>query len=386
VGGRAFFTLFFVLALLSGPLGVLSSILSKRVPSDVLMPFTALEGFERAVLEKSESFDFKFTAQHPGDGTRRRCPAWYSSEVGPVYYQVNKGFHSSLQGIQWQVSTGNDSFWGGTRSTNRYRFVRPGPRPLEVVFNGNSPFPRCGRLGSPASLPEEITPLDVLTDLLGFDRFQSYLVARAAPRPSGGGTPSVVATPASRALREPKPSTSLFAPLQPRPKASAGSSNSARAANRPVEQASAVPGYSYWRDLLAKQSGYGDVQLDQRHWRYVDQRLKELSMWRGDRKSSLQAWQRAHSDIVKRSLTVRETLRLMTPVKLNASGLPVQWLKLKQTEWAWVQQQLNRRGYRAGAVDGIVGAQTVAAIRAFQRANGRVPSGVLNRKDIKLLR
>jgi len=42
-----------------------------------------------------------------------------------------------------------------------------------------------------------------------------------------------------------------------------------------------------------------------------------------------------------------------------------------------VQQRLNRLGYRAGPVDGIMGSQTHAAITAYQSRMGMMPNGVL---------
>ena len=42
-----------------------------------------------------------------------------------------------------------------------------------------------------------------------------------------------------------------------------------------------------------------------------------------------------------------------------------------------IQQRLNAAGYGAGTVDGIMGARTLAAIRAFQAANGLVADGIV---------
>ena len=42
-----------------------------------------------------------------------------------------------------------------------------------------------------------------------------------------------------------------------------------------------------------------------------------------------------------------------------------------------IQQRLNAAGYNVGTVDGILGAKTDAAIRAFQAANGLLPDGIV---------
>jgi lipoprotein-anchoring transpeptidase ErfK/SrfK len=43
-----------------------------------------------------------------------------------------------------------------------------------------------------------------------------------------------------------------------------------------------------------------------------------------------------------------------------------------------LQVELHRRGFSCGSIDGIAGAQTDAALRAFQRANGIAETGVLD--------
>ena len=46
-----------------------------------------------------------------------------------------------------------------------------------------------------------------------------------------------------------------------------------------------------------------------------------------------------------------------------------------------MQAALNRLGFNAGTVDGIIGSQTRAAIRAYQRSLGNVPTGTLRRAE-----
>ncbi len=46
--------------------------------------------------------------------------------------------------------------------------------------------------------------------------------------------------------------------------------------------------------------------------------------------------------------------------------------------WLEAQVELHRRGFSCGSIDGVNGAQTEAALRAFQRAQGLRPSGTLD--------
>lgn len=50
-----------------------------------------------------------------------------------------------------------------------------------------------------------------------------------------------------------------------------------------------------------------------------------------------------------------------------------------------VQQQLNARGFNAGPLDGVVGAQTKSAIRSFQEREGLPVTGTLDRQTISAL-
>lgn len=52
----------------------------------------------------------------------------------------------------------------------------------------------------------------------------------------------------------------------------------------------------------------------------------------------------------------------------------------------YVQWKLNSLGYNSGAVDGIAGNNTVAAIRAFQKANGLASDGIAGPKTYAKLR
>ena len=50
-----------------------------------------------------------------------------------------------------------------------------------------------------------------------------------------------------------------------------------------------------------------------------------------------------------------------------------------------VQSELARRGYYQGAIDGVIGAGSREAIRAFQAAQGLPVTGVIDRKVLKAL-
>jgi lipoprotein-anchoring transpeptidase ErfK/SrfK len=51
-----------------------------------------------------------------------------------------------------------------------------------------------------------------------------------------------------------------------------------------------------------------------------------------------------------------------------------------------VQVELHRRGFSCGSIDGVTGPQTIAALRAFQRASGLTESGVVDAATRELLR
>jgi peptidoglycan hydrolase-like protein with peptidoglycan-binding domain len=50
-----------------------------------------------------------------------------------------------------------------------------------------------------------------------------------------------------------------------------------------------------------------------------------------------------------------------------------------------VQQRLNDLGYRAGAVDGVLGPRTESALRRFQKASNLDPTGQLDTKTLAAL-
>src|ERR1022692_2475694 len=52
-----------------------------------------------------------------------------------------------------------------------------------------------------------------------------------------------------------------------------------------------------------------------------------------------------------------------------------------------LQVELHRRGFSCGSIDGVAGAQTSAALRAFQRAVGIADTGILDsatRENLRL--
>ena len=51
-----------------------------------------------------------------------------------------------------------------------------------------------------------------------------------------------------------------------------------------------------------------------------------------------------------------------------------------------IQQRLKNWGYYTGAVDGILGPKSIAAIKKFQKANGLVADGIVGPKTAAKLR
>lgn len=52
----------------------------------------------------------------------------------------------------------------------------------------------------------------------------------------------------------------------------------------------------------------------------------------------------------------------------------------------WLQSRLTAHGYPVGVIDGKLGKITVAALKAFQKAKGIVPSGIANEATVAALR
>ena len=59
---------------------------------------------------------------------------------------------------------------------------------------------------------------------------------------------------------------------------------------------------------------------------------------------------------------------------------------LMQVYTVTVQQELARRGYNPGRIDGVLGAQTEAAIRDFQDDNGLPITGEVSLELVNYLR
>lgn len=72
------------------------------------------------------------------------------------------------------------------------------------------------------------------------------------------------------------------------------------------------------------------------------------------------------------------------PAPVPAPAVPLPAVILRQSargkDVRTLQEALNRKGFNAGAVDGIFGRATTAAVRAFQRANGLTADGVVGPK------
>ncbi|MEM9229482.1 MAG: lytic murein transglycosylase [Pseudomonadota bacterium] len=68
------------------------------------------------------------------------------------------------------------------------------------------------------------------------------------------------------------------------------------------------------------------------------------------------------------------------------TGWPRGERTLSRTERAELQQRLTQRGFNAGTADGVVGPNTIQAIRGFQRSVGLVPDGFASSALLQRLR
>lgn len=50
-----------------------------------------------------------------------------------------------------------------------------------------------------------------------------------------------------------------------------------------------------------------------------------------------------------------------------------------------VQRKLNEKGYNVGSADGFIGPMTEGALKAFQKDNGLIPDGTIQRQTLKAL-
>ena len=69
------------------------------------------------------------------------------------------------------------------------------------------------------------------------------------------------------------------------------------------------------------------------------------------------------------------------PVAVNPYKVPTQNVQMARDEVRWIQYQLNSKGYKL-AVDGIWGAKTEEAVRAFQANHGLVVDGIVGKLTI----
>lgn len=53
---------------------------------------------------------------------------------------------------------------------------------------------------------------------------------------------------------------------------------------------------------------------------------------------------------------------------------------MSRTSWKSIQRQLKKLGHDPGPIDGVQGAKTINAVKAFQRAAGLLPDGIVGRK------
>ncbi len=73
------------------------------------------------------------------------------------------------------------------------------------------------------------------------------------------------------------------------------------------------------------------------------------------------------------------------PARQTQAEAPISADRLAETDVRQLQQSLNREGFNAGPVDGILGPMTQRALRDFQEDRGLEPSGDLNRDTIVAL-
>ena len=59
---------------------------------------------------------------------------------------------------------------------------------------------------------------------------------------------------------------------------------------------------------------------------------------------------------------------------------------MSRSEKIELQERLTARGYATGKADGVIGPDTITAIRAFQHANGMVPDGYASALVLQKLR
>ncbi|MGV0820093.1 peptidoglycan-binding protein [Martelella sp. AMO21009] len=95
-------------------------------------------------------------------------------------------------------------------------------------------------------------------------------------------------------------------------------------------------------------------------------------------KQLAQAWQAQPLDESANRLT---SPKEWTPADLVAASAPVD----KETVVRDIQTILNKNGYDAGPADGVLGAKTDAAIKAFQKANGFAADGAITPELVKAL-
>ena len=69
------------------------------------------------------------------------------------------------------------------------------------------------------------------------------------------------------------------------------------------------------------------------------------------------------------------------PVAVNPYKIPTQNVQMARDEVRWIQYQLNGKGYKL-AVDGIWGAKTEEAVRAFQADHGLAVDGIVGKLTI----
>lgn len=77
--------------------------------------------------------------------------------------------------------------------------------------------------------------------------------------------------------------------------------------------------------------------------------------------------------------------RILFAVLMLLCVMTTGFADLGKEEIRTIQQKLSNWGYYSGAIDGIYGEETIAAVRYFQRTNGLAEDGIVGEKTAEML-
>ncbi len=143
--------------------------------------------------------------------------------------------------------------------------------------------------------------------------------------------------------------------------------------------------------------------LDAGALQQVQQKLKDAGSfngqvdgkWGSDSESALQQFQRTHglqvtSDLNQATATIlglrpADLVAAAAPAAAPPPAAPGRVYRLEASSVRMVQQQLLRYGFYHGAIDGVWGAGTEAAMNAFQTQQGLPETSILNAATVRAL-